>query len=89
MTSPAIGPEELKRRIEAALPGASVRVGTFRGDDHFEAHVEAPQFAGKPLVEQHRMVYAALEPLLGGAVHALALRTRPRPPAGDTEETGR
>jgi stress-induced morphogen len=68
--------DEIKRRIEAALPGAKVRVGTFSGDDHFEAVVEAEQFRGKSLVEQHRMVYAAVDGLLGGAMHALALKTR-------------
>jgi stress-induced morphogen len=68
--------EEVKRRIEAALPGAKVQIGTFSGDDHFEAVVEAEQFRSKSLVEQHRMVYAAVEGLLGGAMHALALKTR-------------
>jgi stress-induced morphogen len=68
--------DEVRRRIEAALPGARVEVGTFQGPDHFEATVEAPQFAGKSRVEQHRMVYAAVSDLLGGAMHALALKTR-------------
>jgi stress-induced morphogen len=71
-----VAPDELRRRIEAALPGARVRLETFSGDDHFQAVVEAPQFRGKTVVEQHRMVYAALDGLLGGAVHALALKTR-------------
>lgn len=70
-----ISTNEVKRRIEEALPGARVQVGTFAGHDHFEALVEAPQFAGKTRVEQHQMVYAALEGLIGGAMHALALRT--------------
>ena len=69
--------EEVKRRIEEALPGARVQVGTFSGHDHFEALVEAPQFQGKTLVDQHKMVYAALDGLIGGAMHALALKTRP------------
>ncbi len=75
--------EEVKRRIEDALPGARVQVGTFSGHDHFEAVVEAPQFQGKTLVDQHKMVYAALEGLIGGAMHALALRTRPLDESGD------
>jgi stress-induced morphogen len=70
-----VSPDEVRRRIEAALPGASVEVGTFSGDDHFEARVEAPQFSGKSLVEQHQMVYAALKGLLGGPMHALSLKT--------------
>ncbi|NIM00530.1 MAG: BolA/IbaG family iron-sulfur metabolism protein [Acidobacteria bacterium] len=72
--------DEVKARIEAALPGARVRVGTFSGNDHFEAIVEAPQFEGKTRIEQHRMVYAALDGLIGGAMHALALKTIPLTP---------
>ena len=59
-----------------SIPGARVQVGTFSGADHFEAVVEAPQFEGKSLIEQHKMVYAALDGLIGGAMHALALKTR-------------
>ena len=68
--------EEVKRRIEDALPGARVEVRAFSGDDHLQASVMAKQFAGKSLVEQHRLVYASLEGLIGGAVHALQLETR-------------
>ena len=48
--------EDVKQRIERALPGATVEVTTFSGADHFQASVEATQFQGKTLVEQHRMV---------------------------------
>jgi stress-induced morphogen len=69
--------DEVRQRIETALPGAKVQVSTFSGNDHFQAVVEAPQFRGKSLVDQHRMVYAAVDGLIGGAMHALALKTRP------------
>ena len=69
--------QQVKERIESALPGARVQVGTFSGHDHFEAVVEAPQFRGKSRVEQHRRGYAALDGLSGGAMHALALKTAP------------
>ena len=72
-----ISAQEVKERIERALPGARVAVGTFSGADHFEATVEAPQFQGKSLIDQHKMVYAAVDGLIGGAMHALALKTRP------------
>lgn len=75
--------EEVRRRIEDALPGSTVEVGTFSGHDHFHATVEAPQFAGLSRIEQHKMVYAALDGLLGGAMHALQLRTRVPPAAAD------
>ena len=54
---------------------ANVRVGTFSGHDHFQAVVRAPQFKGKSRIEQHRLVYAAVDDLIGGAMHALALKT--------------
>ncbi len=72
----SITQNEVKERIEQALPGSVVEVSLFAEQDHFQALVEAPQFEGKSLVEQHRMVYAALEGLIGGPMHALALKTR-------------
>jgi acid stress-induced BolA-like protein IbaG/YrbA len=56
------------------LPGAQAQVS---GDDgvHFEATVIADQFAGKLPLARHRMVYATLGDLMGGAIHALALKT--------------
>ncbi len=74
--SDTVSPDEVRRRIEYALPGAKVKVETFRGNDHFQAEITAEQFRGKTLVQQHRMVYAALDGLLGEAMHALALRTK-------------
>jgi len=67
--------EELKQRIEAALPGASAQV---TGDDgaHFEAVVVAPQFEGMSRIAQHRLVYDVFEGELGGSIHALSLQTK-------------
>jgi acid stress-induced BolA-like protein IbaG/YrbA len=60
--------------IEKGLPGAQADV---RGDDgvHFEAEVVSEQFAGKLPLARHRLVYATLGELMGGAIHALALKT--------------
>ena len=66
--------DELKQRIEAAIPGAQATVES-PDDVHFSAHVAAPAFAGKSLVQQHRMVYDIFTGELGGAIHALALKT--------------
>jgi acid stress-induced BolA-like protein IbaG/YrbA len=64
----------IQAMIEKGLPGARADV---RGDDgvHFEAEVVAAQFAGKLPLARHRLVYAALGELMGGAIHALALKT--------------
>ena len=67
--------DELKQRIETAIPGATASVES-PDDVHFSAHVAAPAFAGKSLVQQHRMVYDVFaEGELGGAIHALSLKT--------------
>ena len=67
--------DEIRKLIEAGLPGARVTVS---GDDgqHFEAEVTSPAFAGKTPVAQHRMVYATLGERMGREIHALKLTTR-------------
>ncbi len=70
-------PEDIKQRIEAALPGSAVEVVDTTGTaDHFQATVTAAEFQGLSRVEQHRLVYGALESDIGGAIHALALKTQ-------------
>ncbi|ORE85468.1 transcriptional regulator transcription regulator protein [Oceanococcus atlanticus] len=67
--------EQIAELIRQGLPDAEV---TVRGDDgaHFEAEVVSAEFAGKGIVQQHRMVYATLGERMGGEIHALALKTR-------------
>ena len=66
--------DTIRQLIESGLPGARVDV---RGDDgvHFEATVVCAAFAGKLPLVRHRMVYATLGELMGGAIHALQLKT--------------
>jgi stress-induced morphogen len=40
--------------------------------------VTSAAFKGKSRVQQHQMVYAALQGHMGGALHALALQTAPK-----------
>ncbi|MFL6624285.1 MAG: BolA family protein [Sulfurifustis sp.] len=66
-------PEDIKRLIEQGLPGARAEVA---GDGHhFEAVIVAKQFAGKSMLQQHQMVYAALGDKMRAEIHALSLRT--------------
>jgi stress-induced morphogen len=69
--------DELKRRIEEALPGARAEVVDLTGGgDHFRATVVAQEFAGMSRIEQHRRIYAVFGPEIGGPIHALSLETR-------------
>jgi len=64
----------IKTLIEQGLRGARADVEGADGV-HFEARVVAEAFAGKLPLARHRMVYATLGDLMGGAIHALSLKT--------------
>lgn len=68
--------DEIERLIVAALPDARVELTDLRGDgDHYQAVVESASFVGKSRIQQHQMVFAALQGRVGGVLHALALTT--------------
>ncbi len=68
--------EDIRAAITSALPGAVVELTDLAGDDnHWAAHVRAPQFSGLSRVKQHQLVYAALGGRVGGVLHALQLTT--------------
>ena len=67
---------ELERLIKEALPDARVTIEDLRGDgDHYAAMIESSAFAGKSRVQQHQLVYQALQGRMGDQLHALALQT--------------
>jgi stress-induced morphogen len=67
---------DIERLIRQALPDAQVTVEDLAGDgDHYVARVVSAAFKGKTRVQQHKMVYDALQGRMGGELHALALQT--------------
>ena len=72
----AMAAHDIKRLIEEQFPDASVEIDDLAGDgDHYAATVVSEAFRGKSRVQQHQMVYEALKGRMGGALHALALKT--------------
>ena len=68
--------EELKTRIESALPGSTVTVEDFTGGgDHFRAEVVSDRFEGLSRIEQHQLVYDVFGAEVGGPIHALSIKT--------------
>jgi stress-induced morphogen len=66
----------IERLIKEGLPDARVTIEDLRGDgDHYAAHVVSSAFKGKSRVQQHQMVYRALQGRVGSELHALALQT--------------
>ncbi len=69
--------EDIKQRIEAAIPGAHAEVEDYTGTgDHFSATVTAEAFTDLNRIQQHRLIYAVFGAEVGGAIHALALKTQ-------------
>jgi stress-induced morphogen len=69
--------QDIKDRIEAAIPGARADVIDLTGGgDHFRATVVASEFAELSRIEQHRRVYQVFGGEIGGPIHALSLQTR-------------
>ena len=72
----AMAAAEIERLIKDNIPDARVTIEDLRGDgDHYAAYVVSSAFVGKNRVQQHQMVYEALQGRMGGQLHALALQT--------------
>ncbi len=68
--------QQIKNFIEEALPDSKVEIIDLKGDgDHYSATVKSKSFLGKTRVQQHKMVYDALEGRMGNELHALKLKT--------------
>lgn len=73
---------DIESMIKKAIPDAEVTIRDLAGDgDHYAAEVVSESFRGKSRVQQHQMVYKALEGNMGGVLHALALQTSVPPEA--------
>lgn len=73
----AMDRETLLAHLTEAFPDAEITLTDLAGDnDHWQAEIVSPAFAGLPRVRQHQLVYGALKGKMGGELHALALKTR-------------
>jgi stress-induced morphogen len=71
--------ERLETLLRTAFPEASdLRVvDRTGGGDHFHVLVTSPRFDGLTLVDQHKLVYAALAgPMADGTIHELRITTK-------------
>ncbi|HWA71855.1 MAG TPA: BolA family protein [Polyangiaceae bacterium] len=70
--------DALREAIETRIPAAKAEVRG--GGGHFTLEVTSPEFAGKSMLESHRLVYGAIAHLMNGdlaPVHAIdSLKTR-------------
>ena len=68
--------EEIKNLIKKSIPDAEIVIEDTAGDEnHYSARIKSKIFIGKTMVEQHKIVYKALNGKMGNELHALALTT--------------
>jgi len=77
--------EMIKARCNAAFTPTELDVvdeshkhvghaGAAGGGGHFKMRIVAPEFAGKNLLERHRMVYEAMGEAMHHEIHALSVK---------------
>lgn len=65
-------PIRLQLRDDSALHAG--HEGAKGGGGHYSLTIVSPQFSGKNTVARHRLIYAALGPMMQQQIHALAIR---------------
>ena len=68
--------EEIKSLVKKSIPDAEITIQDLAGDEnHYSATIKSKIFTGKSKIEQHKLVYKALNGKMGKELHALALNT--------------
>ena len=71
-----IAQENLEKILTEKFPQAQIKIVALVDDgDHYSVEIADKIFAGKNRVEQHKIVNEALKEILGGALHAMQLKT--------------
>ena len=69
-----MSPDAIIAKIRTVLPDAKVELQDLTGtQDHWKATIISSGFAGKSLLERHRLVMSALADEMKGPIHALTL----------------
>jgi BolA protein len=68
----ALQPSRMELADDSALHAG--HEGAKGGGGHFRLVIVSDQFSGKSTVARHRMIYAALGPMMQQQIHALAIR---------------
>lgn len=72
----AVAQDKLYSLLKEAFADAEVTIQDLAGDgDHYSVTVKSPAFKGMTRVQQHKMVYDALQGAMAAELHALAIKT--------------
>lgn len=82
----AEGIRQIRERLDEALHPTALEVideghlhvgHAGEGQGHYRVRIACATFAGKTLIQKHRLVNAAVDDLMGNGIHALAIETKP------------
>ncbi len=69
--------DEIEQMLRLAFQGAQIQVSDMTGtSDHFDIQITAKEFAGKSLIDQHKMVHEVLASEMEGRIHAVQIKTK-------------
>lgn len=72
----AVAQDKLYSLLKETFADAEVIIQDLAGDgDHYAVTVKSPAFKGMSRVQQHKMVYDALQGAMAAELHALAIKT--------------
>ena len=67
---------QIEEKIKQKLKTMFLEVTDLRGGDHIQTVIVSPEFEGKTLVEQHKIVYDIFSnEMKSNEIHALTLKT--------------
>lgn len=73
--------------LNSRFPDAEIElIGLVDDNDHWALEIASAEFSGKGRLEQHRMVYEALQGKMGTILHALQIKTKIKKEEGDSNE---
>jgi len=65
---------QIEERLQQQFPGAKIKLTDLTGGgDHWQLVIEAEQFRGVGMLQQHRMIYKALGEWMQHEIHALSI----------------
>lgn len=70
-------PNNIREKIQDQLPDSQIEIVDLTGtQDHYQVAVASPEFVGKTMIQQHRIVKAIFDAdIQSGVLHALSLKT--------------
>ena len=72
-----MSPTQIKAMILQTFPDAHIELTDLTGhNNHFSIIITSKAFTGKTRIQQHQMVYEALQGHMGTTLHAFSLKTQ-------------